>query len=80
MKNLPETVKVEGTTFIRELGSMGLSNIDVNARNEYYSKSRMLKTQKNEINIIKSEMNTLRTDVNDIKELLKQLIGKGSNG
>ena len=80
MKNLPETVKVEGTTFIRELGSMGLSNIDVNARNEYYSKSRMLKTQKNEINIIKSEMSALQTDVNDIKELLKQLIGKGSNG
>jgi hypothetical protein len=59
---------------------MGLSNMDVNARNEYYSKSRMLKTQKNEINIIKSEMNMIQSDVNDIKELLKQLIGKGSNG
>jgi hypothetical protein len=40
----------------------------------------MLKTQKNEINIIKSEMNMIQSDVNDIKELLKQLIGKGSNG
>lgn len=80
MKNLPDTVKVEGTHFIRELGSMGLSNVDVNAKNEYYSKVRMLKTQKNEINTIKAEITSVKNDVTDIKELLKQLIGKGNNG
>jgi DNA anti-recombination protein RmuC len=80
MKNLPETIKVEGTTFIRELGSMGLSNVDVNARNEYYSKARMLKKQKEEINNIKTELTSMKNDVTDIKELLKQLIGKGTNG
>jgi hypothetical protein len=40
----------------------------------------MLTNQKQEINNIKSEIASMKTDVNDIKELLKQLIGKGSNG
>jgi BMFP domain-containing protein YqiC len=80
MKNVPETVKVEGTTFIREVGSMGLSNMDVNARNEYYSKVRMMKTQKDEINTLRSEVSSLHTDLHDIKNLLAQLLDKGTNG
>ena len=80
MRNLPNVVKVEGTPFVRELVSMGLSNMDISAKNEYFSKVRMLSLQKEEINNMKTEISSIKNDVNDIKELLKQLIGKGNNG
>jgi cell shape-determining protein MreC len=74
------SVKVEGTNFIREVSSMGLSNMDVSSRDEYYNKVRLLKGQKQEINSIKSELSDVRNDITEIKEMLSQLIGKGSNG
>lgn len=74
------TVKVEGTAFVRDTKSMGLSNTDFSAKNEYYLKARLLKTQKDEINTIKSDVNSLRSDIQDIKSLLEQLMDKGRNG
>lgn len=73
-------VKVEGTSYVRDISSMALINTDVNAKNEYYSRARMAKIQKDEINTIKSEMDSLKNDVQDIKQLLLQLIDKGRNG
>jgi len=73
-------VDVKDSKFVRDTNSMALINKDSAARDEYYSKVRMLTNQKQEINNIKSEIASMKTDVNDIKELLKQLIGKGSNG
>lgn len=75
-----ETVKVEGTSFVRELKSMGLSNLDNFSKNDYYSKVRMLKSQKDEINTIRKDVISLRTDMQDIKSLLEQLLNKGTNG
>ena len=75
-----KVVKVEGAPFVRDVASMGLSNVDTNSRNEYYSKLALLKTQKNEINTIKSEIDSIKSDVQDIKQLLRQLLGKGTNG
>lgn len=75
-----ETVKVEGTNFVRELKSMGLSNLDIFSKNDYYSKVRMMKSQKDEINNIRKDVNSLRTDMQDIKSLLEQLLNKGTNG
>lgn len=75
MNNL-ESVKVEGTPFIRDIKSMGLSNLDSNARNEYYTKVELLKRQKSEINTIKQEIGSMKSDMQDIKELLSQLLGK----
>jgi archaellum component FlaC len=75
-----ETVKVEGTNFVRELKSMGLSNLDTFSKNDYYSKVRMMKSQKDEINNIRKDVNSLRTDMQDIKSLLEQLLNKGTNG
>jgi len=73
-------VDVKDSKFVRDTTSMALINKDSAAREDYYSKVRMLTNQKQEINNIKSEIASMKTDVNDIKELLKQLIGKGSNG
>lgn len=66
-------VKVEGTNLVRDTNTMGLSNRDLTSRNEYYMKAKMLKGQKEEINNIKSE-------ISEIKNLLKQLLEKGTNG
>ena len=73
-------VDVKDSKFIRDTKSMALLNKDSAGRDDYYAKVRMLNNQKEEINNIKSEIASMKTDVNDIKELLKQLIGKGSNG
>lgn len=70
-------VKVTGTNFVRDTGSMGLINNDESARNEYYLKSRMLKTQKDEINTVKAEIAGIKEDVNEIKQLMLKLLEKG---
>ena len=73
-------VKVEGTNFIRDTNTMGLSNRDLTAKNEYMMKVKMLKTQKEEINNVKSEMSQIKNELAEVKELLIQLLGKGRNG
>lgn len=73
-------VDVKDSKFVRDTNSMALINKDSAARDDYYSRVRMLTNQKEEINNIKSEISSMKSDVNDIKELLKQLIGKGGNG
>lgn len=77
---LEETVRVKDAPFVRDVKSMGLSNVNTAERNEYYAKVRMMKIQKDEINTIKSEVNSIKKDMSEIKELLGQLISKGSNG
>jgi septal ring factor EnvC (AmiA/AmiB activator) len=73
-------VDVKDSKFARDTSSMALINNDYSAREEYYSKVKMMTMQKNEINSMKSELNSLKTDIQDIKNLLTQLIGKGGNG
>jgi gluconate kinase len=73
-------VKVTGTNFVRDTRSMALINTDEMARNEYYTKAKLLKTQKDEINKVKSEIDTIRVDMVEIKSLLYKLLEKGSNG
>lgn len=69
-------VKVEGTSFLRDINSMGLSNVNPNERDEYYAKVRMLKNQKEEINKVRDEINDIRYDISEIKNLLSKLIDK----
>lgn len=73
-------VNVKDSKFIRDTKSMALINQDSAARDDYYSRVKIITNQKQEINNIKLEITSMKTDVNDIKELLKQLIGKGGNG
>lgn len=75
-----EEVKIEGASFIRDIKSMGLSNVNITEKNDYYSKVRLLKNQKEEINTIKSEISCMKDDMCEIKQLLGQLLGKGTNG
>lgn len=67
-------VKVNDTKFVRDTTSMALINTDEVARNEYYSKAKMIRTQKEEINNIKKDILDVREDVLEIKALLRQLL------
>lgn len=73
-------VEVKDSKFIRDTNSMALINKDIGARDEYYSKARMLNYQKEEINKLKTDLSSVKEDMFEIKEILKQLLGKGSNG
>lgn len=69
-------VKVTGTNFVRDINSMGLSNTDTMAKDEYYNKVRLLKNQKEQINMINQELSDVKSDIFEIKQLLQQLIVK----
>lgn len=69
-------VQVKGTNFLRDTNSMGLVNRDRNGLEEYNMKRRMLLTQKDEINKVKTEIGSIRQDMLEIKQLLLKLMDK----
>jgi hypothetical protein len=73
-------IQIPDTSFVRDTSSMALINKDQNGLNEYMKKRQLLASQKGEINIMKSDIEGLKSDMQEIKQLLVQLIGKGSNG
>ena len=72
-------VKVNNSTFVRDTNSMALIDTDMASKNEYLAKVRMLQTQKEEINKVKSEIADVKDDLQVIKKLMTQLLSKGSN-
>ena len=72
-------VKVNNSTFVRDTNSMALIDTDIASKNEYLAKVRMLQTQKEEINKVKSEIADVKDDLQVIKQLMTQLLSKGSN-
>jgi len=69
-------VRVTGTNYVRDVQTMAIMPVDNTEKNEYYAKLRVIKGQKEEINKIRSEIDGIKSDVSEIKVLLKQLIGK----
>jgi hypothetical protein len=69
-------VKVTGTNFVRDTNSMAIINTDVNDKNEYYNKVKLLSLQKQEINTLKDEIDIIRSDMSEIKQLMVALINK----
>lgn len=69
-------VKINNSNLIRDTQSMALINTDNNEKNEYYAKLRLIKNQKEQINIVNKEISDLRNEMSDIKSLLKQLLEK----
>lgn len=76
---MTQFVKVTGTNYVRDISSMALTNIDINAKNEYNSRALQAKLQKEEINKINKEISDIRSDISDVKKLLIQLL-EGRNG
>lgn len=77
MIDQPVVVPVTGTAFVRDINSMGLSNTDSKEKQEYYSKLKLVQNQKQELNSIRSEIDDVKNDVTEIKQLLLQLLNKG---
>jgi hypothetical protein len=69
-------VKVTGTNLVRDTTSMALINTDNESKNEYYNKLRMMKIQKEEINMVKTEIETIKQDMADIKSMMVKLLEK----
>lgn len=69
-------VKVTGTNLVRDTTSMALINTDSESKNEYYNKLRMMKIQKEEINSVKTEIETMKQDMADIKSMMVKLLEK----
>lgn len=71
------TVQIPGTKLVRDTKSMALVNTDVMGLEDYMMKRRMMQTQREEINKVKSELNDIRDDMKEIKNLMSQLLSKG---
>lgn len=74
------TVKVNDTSYIRDISNMALNNTNENERQEYYNKARILQGQKQEINKVKSEIQSIKNDMLEIKQMLGIILGKQNNG
>ena len=69
-------VKVNNTNFVRDTESMAMINVDNNAKNEYYEKVRLAKSQKEQINKMNADISDLRDDIGQIKQLIQLLVNK----
>ena len=69
-------VDVQDSKFARDTSSMALINNDYSAREEYYSKVRMMTTHKTEINRLNAEVSDMKSELGEVKDLLKQLLLK----
>lgn len=58
---------------------MALINKDQNGLNDYMKKRQLLASQKGEINMMKADVQALKNDMQEIKQLLVQLISKENN-
>jgi DNA repair exonuclease SbcCD ATPase subunit len=70
-------VKVTGTNFVRDTDSMALINTDIKEKNDYLAKVKMITNQKEELNKVRTEIDSIKDDMNDIKQMMKQLLEKG---
>ena len=59
-------VQIPGTNLYRDTTSMALLNKDKNGLEEYRMKRRMLETQAQEINRVKSEINGIKDELQEL--------------
>lgn len=71
-------VKVQGNpNLFRDTNSQALISMDRNGLDEYNRKRNMLAAQKEELNIMKAEIQSINNDICEIKELIYKLLNKG---
>jgi K+/H+ antiporter YhaU regulatory subunit KhtT len=61
---------------IRDTESMALIMQDNRAKEEYYSKLQIIKNQKEQINMVTKEIADIRSDMDELKQLMKQLLDR----
>ena len=70
-------VEVVGTDFIRDTDSMAIINTNDSMKNEYYNKVKLLTAQKQELNTVKCEIDDIKNDISEIKQLMLAILNKG---
>lgn len=70
-------VQITGTTFYRDTNSMALVNKDSAGLSDYMNKRKIAERQREEINSVKREMESIKGDIAEIKFLMQQLLNKG---
>ena len=66
-------VKVDDTSFVRDIHSKAILNTDRNGLNEYYMKRELAKKQDIEKQQDKARLDKLENDMQEIKQLLLQI-------
>ena len=61
---------------VRDTESGAIINRDYNGLEEYNKKRNILMTQKSEINTMNGEIQSLKNDITEIKQLMLQLLDK----
>jgi hypothetical protein len=56
---------------------MALINKDVSGAQEYQARRKFAESQKEQINNVKMEMDSIKNDISDIKKLMVKLLEKG---
>jgi hypothetical protein len=70
-------VKVEGGQFVKDTKNKALLTVNRSAIEENEARKRLagrINSKNDEINILKSKVESLSSDISDIKSLLKQLV------
>ena len=70
-------VKITGTSYYRDIQTNALVNKDTSGLEEYKAKRKFAEVQRQEINNIKQQMESIKGDVQEIKTLMQQLLKKG---
>lgn len=70
-------LKVEGNdSLVRDVSSKAIINNNVKEYEAYIEKRNMISKQKEELRIQAEEINNLKKDISEIKDMLSILIGK----
>ena len=70
-------IQVNGTKLYRDTETMALINKDVSGAQEYQARRKFAEIQKQQINNVSMEIDSIKNDISDIKKLMVKLIEKG---
>ena len=70
-------IPINGTKLVRDTETMALINKDVSGLQDYKAKRRYAEVQREQINNVKVEIDSIKNDISDIKKLMVKLLEKG---
>jgi hypothetical protein len=70
-------VPINGTKLYRDTETMALINKDISGLEDYKAKRRYAESQREQINNVEMEIDSIKNDISDIKKLMIKLIEKG---
>ena len=70
-------VQIPGTKLVRDTVTMALINKDVSGLEDYKAKRKYAEVQREQINNVKVEIDSIKNDISDIKKLMVKLLEKG---